>query len=262
MLGIRLRISREKSGYSRRDLSELSGIDQTTIYKIETDKILNPKITTIEKLANALEINVFYLLGATDDPARKQLKTKQVTIHKPLPLDQVKKTLETFEEIKFKQTIHKSKQGRQRPYYPLFVDIPVDAGAVQLDHLPPASLAGHLNIEFNERVDYILRVKGDLMSPVIEDGALIYVQRYETGLLKDEDIGIFYLIEKNITVARQIFYHKIEEKLYAGLRSLNPKTTEWYLLSPDFITSQGKVVGCENNPDEVTKMIDRIEKIK
>lgn len=261
MLGVRLRVSREKKGYSRRDLSELSGIDQTTIYKIETDKIVNPKITTIEKLANALEINVFYLLGATDDPARKEVNAKIVTVQKPPPLDQVKKTLEEFEKIKSKQGIQKVKSYKVRPYFPIYIDIPLNAGEILFDSIPEPHVRGHINIDFHDQVDYILSVKGDIMAPLVEDGGLVFVRSYEPGLVKDDDAAIFHLKEKKISVVRQVFYHKIDAKIFIGLRSLNPEKTEWYPYMEDSISCQGKVVGCESDPDEIERILGTIEKL-
>jgi transcriptional regulator with XRE-family HTH domain len=261
MLGARLRQSRDGRGFSRRDLSEKSGIDQTTIYKIETGKIKNPNLSTIGDLARALEIDVFYLLGATDDPVPKKVEEDKITVMKDISMERARKTLEEFKEISERlEKAHLAKGGKTRPYYPLYIDIPADEGEIVLEELDYSKIRGHINIEYYEQVDYILSVKGNAMAPFVEDGGLIFVRKYEPGTVKDEDIALFHIRERTITLVRQAFYHKIDQILNVGLRSFQPRNTEWFPLSADIISCQGKVVGTVNDRKEVERLLSSIER--
>jgi transcriptional regulator with XRE-family HTH domain len=260
MLGERLRVSRERKDYSRRDLSELSGIDQTTIYKIETDKIKNPNLNTIESLAQALETDVLYLLGASDDPTKKEQKPDSIRIDRPLKVEQVKKILKEFQEVTDKlENVKKTKSPRSRPYYPLYIDIPADGGDLLLEELPTSLIKGHINLEYHEQVDYVMRIDGSSMEPFVEENGLVLVRAYEPGLVRDGDIGFFYLKEKKIAAVRQVFYHKIGTAMHVGLSSFNPRKTEWFENSPEILVFQGKVVGSESSAEEVKKILAGLE---
>ena len=54
---ILLREWREKRGYSVRQLAERAGVSYVTVVRIEGNK-LSPTVKLLEKLAQALEINV------------------------------------------------------------------------------------------------------------------------------------------------------------------------------------------------------------
>jgi len=261
MLGARLRQSRENRGFSRRDLSEKSGVDQTTIYKIEAGKIKNPNLSTIGDLGKALGIDVFYLLGSTEDPTPKHVEPDTITVMKPPSVEQVKKTIEEFREISDRlNKSHGIKGGRSRPYYPLFIETPVDAAAILLDDLDYSKVRGHISMEYHEQVDYILTVKGNAMSPFVDDGGLIFVKKTDPGSVRDEDIALFYIKAGNVTRLRQAFFHRVDQALNIGLRSFNPRNTEWFPFSPDAITIQGKVVGSENDRIEVERLLASIER--
>jgi transcriptional regulator with XRE-family HTH domain len=260
MLGERLRVSREQKGYTRRDLSELSGIDQTTIYKIETDKIKNPNLNTIESLAQALETDVLYLLGASDDPTKRQSKPDSIKIDRPLKVDQMKKILKEFQDVTEKlETVKRTKSLRSRPYYPLYIDVPADGGTLFLDDMPPSHIKGHINLEYHEQVDYVLTMEGSSMEPFVERGGLVFLRANEPGIVKDGDIALFYLKDKGLSAIRQVFYHKIGAVIHIGLSSLNPKKTEWFENRPEIIVVQGKVVGSESAPEEVKKILEGLE---
>jgi len=258
MLGLRLRISRETQGLSRKDLSKSSNIDQTTIYKIETEKIKNPSLATIESLAQALNTDVFYLMGATDDPARKseQLTSDQIKIDSPLKVEQVRKMIDDFREITSKlDRPHRSRSQKIRPYYPLYVSIPLDALPVTLEDLPESAKGGHVSMEYNEQVDYLVRMKGGIMAPMYNDGDLLYLRRYEHGMIRDEDVALFFVKEQGVTVVRQIFFHRSDNKPFIGLKSLNPQKTVWYEYAPEVLVCQAKVVGSEKDKAVIKKML-------
>ncbi len=58
MLSKNLKMIREEKGFSRLQLEKISGISQRTVEFIEKEKVKNPKIMTLEKLATALDVTV------------------------------------------------------------------------------------------------------------------------------------------------------------------------------------------------------------
>ena len=58
MLSKNLKMIREEKGFSRLQLEKISGISQRTVEFIEKEKVKNPKIMTLEKLATALNVTV------------------------------------------------------------------------------------------------------------------------------------------------------------------------------------------------------------
>lgn len=59
---------REKLGISPIDLAQSIGVNYTTIYRYERGKIDKPKLPALAKIADALNCNIEYILGLTDDP--------------------------------------------------------------------------------------------------------------------------------------------------------------------------------------------------
>ena len=53
-----LRRLRERKALSRKDLSELSGVNESTIYRLEAGQVIRPNPKTTRRLAEALGINV------------------------------------------------------------------------------------------------------------------------------------------------------------------------------------------------------------
>ena len=60
--GERLREARTKSGFSQADLTKRSGVPKTMLSRYENDHIL-PSISTLGRLADALEVQTSVLLG-------------------------------------------------------------------------------------------------------------------------------------------------------------------------------------------------------
>lgn len=61
-LGKRIKGLRENYGMTIKELSDKSGVGQSTISEIETGKAKNPKSETLSKLASALNVTVDVLL--------------------------------------------------------------------------------------------------------------------------------------------------------------------------------------------------------
>ena len=66
LIGERIREYRKKSGLTQKALGSLCGIAEPTIRKYELG-LLNPKIETIRKIANALKISEFDLMADMKD---------------------------------------------------------------------------------------------------------------------------------------------------------------------------------------------------
>jgi transcriptional regulator with XRE-family HTH domain len=63
----RLRTLREQHGWSQRELARVCGLGETQISKYESGQS-DPSSTNVKIIAQALEVSIDYLLGASDDP--------------------------------------------------------------------------------------------------------------------------------------------------------------------------------------------------
>jgi len=69
-LADRLKVARERKGWSQRDLARESGVPYSTIWRLENSVTKNPKGGLLHKLATSLEVSVDYLLGGTQTMER------------------------------------------------------------------------------------------------------------------------------------------------------------------------------------------------
>lgn len=68
-IGIRLRLARERRVLSQDALSKRSGVPIVTISRIENDRYeQRPRPSTLRKLADALEVDVAWLVFGEDIP--------------------------------------------------------------------------------------------------------------------------------------------------------------------------------------------------
>ena len=65
VLNVRLRATREARGLSMEDLAEQAGVDQGTISRNERES-RDPRMSSLTKLAKALEVSVSFLMGTED----------------------------------------------------------------------------------------------------------------------------------------------------------------------------------------------------
>lgn len=63
VLGRRIKESRMALNYSLQKVADLTGVQNSTIFRYETGAIAKPKIPVVEAIASALETDVNYLLG-------------------------------------------------------------------------------------------------------------------------------------------------------------------------------------------------------
>jgi XRE family transcriptional regulator, master regulator for biofilm formation len=73
MIGIRIKLFREKKNYSLTELAKRSGVSKSYLSQIERNLQINPSLQLLSKLANSLECSVDELLGHDNE----QLLTKE-----------------------------------------------------------------------------------------------------------------------------------------------------------------------------------------
>jgi len=66
-LAYKVKTIREALGWNQQRLAEKSGITQATISRIESGKVIDPRLSQITKIAEAFDVTVDYLLGKFDD---------------------------------------------------------------------------------------------------------------------------------------------------------------------------------------------------
>lgn len=66
-IGERLKIAREERNVSIAELAEALGLNKTTIYRYETGAFKRIKPSTLGAIAEYLNVNPDYLIGATDN---------------------------------------------------------------------------------------------------------------------------------------------------------------------------------------------------
>jgi transcriptional regulator with XRE-family HTH domain len=62
----RLREALEEKGWSQQTLSKRSGVHHQQIYKLLSGETLDPRVSTMRRLAQALDVTTDYLLGITE----------------------------------------------------------------------------------------------------------------------------------------------------------------------------------------------------
>lgn len=66
-LGERIKMLREKKGWTQEELGQRIGVKNAAVHKYESGRVVNLKQTTIEKLAQAFGVKPSYLLGYDDE---------------------------------------------------------------------------------------------------------------------------------------------------------------------------------------------------
>lgn len=74
MLGERVRQARLDAAMTQEMLSELTGLRQFYISRIEKGAVKDIKTHTLSLLTNALQVSADYLLGNTDEPSVKRIR--------------------------------------------------------------------------------------------------------------------------------------------------------------------------------------------
>lgn len=69
-MGLRIKARRKDIGMTQEELGKKIGVTKATINKYETGVVINMKRPTVEKIAQALDVNPGYLMGWTDNITR------------------------------------------------------------------------------------------------------------------------------------------------------------------------------------------------
>jgi transcriptional regulator with XRE-family HTH domain len=69
--GARLRAVRKERGLSARDVERMARVTARHIWRLEAGKRPNVAAVTLARIALAVEVDINYLLGLTEDPALK-----------------------------------------------------------------------------------------------------------------------------------------------------------------------------------------------
>jgi len=69
----RVRVYREQRGLSQRGLARAAGVGAVLVTKLESEAISDPRISTLRKLAKALDVTVAELIGEAK-PVRKRAR--------------------------------------------------------------------------------------------------------------------------------------------------------------------------------------------
>jgi len=107
-------------------------------------------------------------------------------------------------------------------------------------------------IDWPERVDYVVSVKGSSMEPFIQDGSDIYVRNGYMEPYNNGDIAIIHVDDKQEYMVRRLWFHQRDNIVDVGLQSENPKDIEWHFWKDiedestySMVKLLGKVVGPE-----------------
>ncbi len=77
LIGRRIKVLRLERGLSQRDIEEATGVSRSHISKIESGKIANPGLDTLEKIAKALKVSVSFLFHFDERTLKKRVQAME-----------------------------------------------------------------------------------------------------------------------------------------------------------------------------------------
>ena len=110
-IGKRIRLLRLERNLHQEDIAEASGISRSHLSKIESGKVENPGLLTLEKIAKALKVSIPYLLHfderslrrrihEVDKRKKEQRRKKEVLELREKEIRRLKKALRKLEKRK------------------------------------------------------------------------------------------------------------------------------------------------------------------
>ena len=110
-IGKRIRLLRLERNLHQEDIAEASGISRSHLSKIESGKVENPGLLTLEKIAKALKVSIPYLLHfderslrrrihEVDKRKKEQRRKKEVLDLREKEIRRLKKALRKLEKRK------------------------------------------------------------------------------------------------------------------------------------------------------------------
>lgn len=223
----------EKRSINKNVLSQLSGIPYTTIDGLYKKGYENTKLSTIRKLARALDVSLDYLMvdSITDENYGKTIelslkKEERDHIKKYRTLDGYgKNTVDGVLDSEYQRCIEQAKEtqiitlplyemGAEEPVRIIWLPEPLQPAAAGYGQAADDETTEHIPVKYNEttrKADYIMRVSGDSMEPKIHDGDRILVRVQPS--VEEGEIGVFIRDSECVI------------KVYRGdyLESLNPQ---------------------------------------
>lgn len=200
----RIKRLREEQNISQEELAKKSGYsNRSTITKIEKGE-RKPTVDKIKSIANALKVTPAYLIGWEPDESDKKVLERYPDFipyeNNYLPINNEKSNLDTVSECLYN--------------VPIFESASAGFGAAAInDIVDYIALPFRTKAEADETL--CIRVKGDSMSPKIEDGDLIQVQKQTS--VDSGDVAVV-LIDGEEGLVKKVEY----DKEYIKLISFNP----------------------------------------
>lgn len=231
---------RNEHGYSKRTVSEMTGIPYTTYIKYESGERKDLSMAALCKLADFYGVTTDYLLGREappEDPKRQRYTMEITQVNDDNFVEMYEQLPDDFKQIFLDVMLKLSRAAAEKkqpaevlitlPFYDL---IPVSAGTGLYDdgNSHPEDRA-FLEDAATRHADYCCRVSGDSMEPMFYSGDIVAVKQQEE--VETGEIGVF-------SVRCEMFIKKLGSDC---LISLNPKYDP-IPLTPDVIC-QGRVLG-------------------
>lgn len=227
----RIKKQKKQVGYTNEELSQKTGIPKSTLSKLLAGIIKEPPVTSIIKIAKALNTSADYLVFGEKINLSDNYNVKYNSLN-----EQGKKMVEEYIHLlllddKYKKTQKPPVTEQKKLPTIFYYDVPASAGTGEyLDYSTASLVSVDDNIPAN--ASYILKVAGDSMEPRFCDGEYVYVDK--NNALNFGDIGIFYY-------DNNVYIKKYGQK---GLISLNPKYSD--IKGHEDIRCLGKVIGKVN----------------
>lgn len=218
-LAQKIKLLRQKKEWTQTDLAKMSGISLQSIKMYETNKNNGITSTNLHKLANALNVDMDFLLDNTNQSQEHQIFTKNLDNGSPIRYKKFVNgssmvrqsenlSLSGSPMVRHSKNVPKSTQSTQLITIMHYKGIKASAGYgvenAELDAIPIETTKDFLR-SFFKLTSFsnleIITVYGDSMLPYLQDGETILIQR--TSEVKNNQI-IIIRVENDIYVKRYI----------------------------------------------------------
>lgn len=193
-----------KLNINKSKLADLSSVPYTTIDSFYKKGYENTKLSTIKKLASALNVSLDYLIvdTITDEMYGKTSGfnvnyDEMLSIKKYRTLDKYgKETVSGVLEFEFKRCQEQEKEEFSAPLAGdiIYLSEPIQSASAGYGQLADDDTANMIAIQANpitSKANYIMRVSGDSMEPKFYDGQRVLVRNQPT--IEQGEIGIFLI---------------------------------------------------------------------
>lgn len=77
LIGKRIKVLRMDRRLTQRDMEEATGVSRSHISKIESGKVVNPGLDTLEKIARALKVSVSFLFHFDERTLKRRVQAME-----------------------------------------------------------------------------------------------------------------------------------------------------------------------------------------